>query len=106
MFPFSFQLPAFLQPSFVYINHDHSHFRIKYKVKAKLLDDSCNHKKLYPMIAKKNIMISRPSVPQRLNISMDACGEIKNFFFFDKGSTKVTATFDKDSYNVGETAHV
>ena len=37
---------------------------------------------------------------------MDVCGGIKNLFFFDKGSSKVTATFDKDSYNVNENAKV
>ena len=37
---------------------------------------------------------------------MEVGGEVKNFFFFDKGSSSVRAVFDKDSYNVGETAHV
>jgi hypothetical protein len=37
---------------------------------------------------------------------MEKCGDIKTLFFFDKGSSKIQATFDKDSYNVGETAHV
>lgn len=37
---------------------------------------------------------------------MEVSGEIKNFFFFDKGQSRVKATFDKDSYNIGETAHV
>jgi hypothetical protein len=37
---------------------------------------------------------------------MEVGGEVKNLFFFDKGSTSVRAVFDKDSYNVGETAHV
>jgi len=60
------QLPAFLQPSFNYRgSFNNTHYRIKYKIKAKLLDDSANHKKLYPMIAKKNIMVSRPSLNPR-----------------------------------------
>jgi hypothetical protein len=37
---------------------------------------------------------------------MEKCGDIKTLFFFDKGSSKIQATFDKDSYNIGETAHV
>jgi hypothetical protein len=37
---------------------------------------------------------------------MEVGGEVKNLFFFDKGSSSVRAVFDKDSYNVGETAHV
>jgi hypothetical protein len=37
---------------------------------------------------------------------LEVGGEVKNFFFFDKGSSSVRAVFDKDSYNVGETAHV
>jgi hypothetical protein len=58
------------------------------------------------MIAKKNVMISRPSINPRQNIMMEDCGKVKTLFLFDKGATKVQATFDKDSYNVGETAHV
>ena len=58
------------------------------------------------MIAKRNVMVSRPSINPRLNVTMELGGEVKNFFFFDKGSTSVRAVFDKDSYNVGETAHV
>ena len=46
------------------------------------------------MISKKNIMISRPCVNPRQNIIMNVSG----------GSAKVTATFNKDSFNVGETA--
>jgi hypothetical protein len=37
---------------------------------------------------------------------MEDGSQVKNFFFFDKGITSVRAVFDKDSYNVGETAHV
>jgi hypothetical protein len=67
------------------------HFRIKYKLKAKILDESNG---VYPMISKKNIMISRPCVNPRQNITMNVSG----------GSAKVTATFNQDSFNVGETA--
>ncbi len=70
------------------------------------MDDSISKKKLNPMMAKANIMVSRPSINPRLNISMEAASQVKNFFFFDKGLTSVRAVFDKDSYNVGETAHV
>ena len=58
------------------------------------------------MIAKKNVMISRPSVPLRQNIMMEACGVVKTLFFFGKGSSKIQATFNKDSFYVGETAHI
>lgn len=42
----------------------------------------------------------------RQNIMMEACGGVKTLFFFDKGSSKIQATFDKDSFNVGETANI
>jgi len=58
------------------------------------------------MIAKKNIMVSRPSINPRINISMEVGGQIKKLFFFEKGSSSIRAVFDKDSFNVGETAHV
>ncbi len=37
---------------------------------------------------------------------MEVSGKIKNLYLFDKGSSKVSAVFDKDSFNVDETAHV
>ena len=47
-----------------------------------------------------------PSVNPRQNISMEVSGQVKSFPFFDEGVSLVRAVFDKDSYYVGETAHV
>ena len=85
---------------------DKTHLRIKYSLKASIVDETGNHTKLYPMKAKKNVMVSRPSIPLRQNITMEACGDVKTFFFIGKGSSKLQATFNKDSFNVGEMAHV
>jgi len=73
-----------LQPSFVYRDDSKSaHFRIKYKLKAKILDDSANQKKLDPMMAKKKIIVSVPSFNPKKNISMEECGDVKNLYIFD-----------------------
>jgi hypothetical protein len=37
---------------------------------------------------------------------MEVSGQVKSFPFFDKGVSLVRAHFDKDSFYVGETAHV
>ena len=59
------------------------------------------------MIAKANFIVSRPSILNpRQNICLEASGKVKNLFFVEKGLTQNSATFDKDSYNVGETATV
>jgi hypothetical protein len=58
-------------------------YRIEYKIKAKLLDDSSNHKKLNPMIAKKIFIVSRPTVNPKYNIRLEACGDVTNLFFFE-----------------------
>ena len=58
------------------------------------------------MIAKNNIIISRPSIVQNRDITKEASFKVKNLMIFSKGSTKITAKLDKDSYNVGETAHI
>jgi hypothetical protein len=56
------------------------------------------------MLGKRRIMVSRPSINPRTNIKMEVCGKVKTFFFMDKGSAKLEATFNKDSFDVGETA--
>jgi sporulation-control protein spo0M len=59
------------------------------------------------MIEKKEIIVTLPpSVNPRQNISMEVSGQVKSFPFFDGGVSLVRAVFDKDSYYVGETAHV
>lgn len=102
------QLPNTFQPSFNYKGHstNRAHIRIKYKLRASIVDETRNHKKLHPMIAKKNVMVSRPSINPRQNIMMEGCGKVKTLFFFDKGQSQLKATFEKDSYNIGETARV
>ena len=58
------------------------------------------------MIGKKIIIVSVPSINPKLNVTMTGSGQVKNFFFIDKGSTSITATYEKDSYNIGEIARV
>jgi hypothetical protein len=58
------------------------------------------------MIGKKMIIVSVPCINPRLNVTMTGSGKVKNLFFIDKGSTTITATYEKDSYNVGEIARV
>jgi hypothetical protein len=67
-----------MQPSFNYRGKDveNAHFRIKYKLKARIVDEASNNNKtrLYPMKAKKNVIISAPTVPHRQNIIMENSG--------------------------------
>jgi len=51
-------------------------------------------------------MVSRPSINPKTNIKMEVCGKVKTLFFVDKGSAKLEAIFNKDTFNVGETAVV
>ena len=52
------------------------------------------------------IIVSVPSINPKLNVTMTGSGKVKNLFFIDKGSTTITATYEKDSYNVGEMARI
>jgi hypothetical protein len=78
VFPFSIQLPDNLQSSFNYSGNsaDKSHFRIKYKIKASIVDEVNPHKTLNSMIAKENVIISRPSIPLQENIMKEVCGDV------------------------------
>jgi len=58
------------------------------------------------MIGKKMIIVSVPSINPKLNVTMTGSGKVKNLFFINKGSTTITATYEKDSYNVGEMARI
>ena len=83
-FPFAIQLPEFLPSSFVYIHYgfpDYSKHRLKYKLRAKIIDCSGNQKSMHPMIGKKMIVVSRPPINPRENIQMELEGKVKTFFF-------------------------
>ena len=71
-FPFAVELPNWLQSSFVYTHGypDQSKHRLKYKLRAKILDGSCNQKPMHPMISKKMLVVSRIPDNPRFNVAM------------------------------------
>ncbi len=51
-------------------------------------------------------MSSRPNPYLRHNINIEVKGWVKSFPFFDEGVVLVRAVLDKNTYYVGETAHI
>jgi hypothetical protein len=103
-FPFAVELPNWLQSSFVYTHGypDQSKHRLKYKLRAKIIDGTCNQKPMHPMISKKMLVISRIPDNPRFNVSMQLEGNVKTLFFVKQGSSKVHVTFNRDSFFIGE----
>jgi hypothetical protein len=83
-FTFGVQLPGFLPASFVYVHDgypDYSKHRLKYKLRAKIVDASGNPKPMHPMIGKKMMVVSKPPLNPRFNILMELEGKVKTLFF-------------------------
>jgi len=79
--------------------NDSSKHRLKYKLRAKIIDGSGNPRPMHPMIAKKMLVISHLPLNPRLNIQMDLEGKVKTLFF-KQGSTRMSVVFNKDTFVV------
>lgn len=105
-FPFKLQLPSNLEPTLIYKRSSKSmHFRVKYKLRAKIENYTQDYVKEHPMIAKRSIIISRPSSNPQRNINVEVYGKVKNLFL-TTGTCKFNAIFDKKRYNVEEHAMI
>lgn len=79
--------------------------RLKYKAVAKIKDNSGAAKPLFPMEAKRPILITQNALQNmKENRSLTLDKNIKTMFFVKQGNSKVDVTFNKDCFVLGDTA--
>ena len=60
--------------------------------------------RLHPMIAKKMLVVSHVPTNPRENVMINLEGKVKTLFLLKQGTSKVSVTYSKDHFVIGELA--